>query len=133
MWVFQYRPYHRMRMNEHPATSFDAQLDALGHVDRRRLLLALLEADIHNDLPVAIGQVEDDDAAHSVLLSMHHVHVPKLDRYGFVDANLDHHAVTTGPRFESIRPLLELLAANSDRWPDDWVTRSQREVTPPRR
>lgn len=132
--MLHYRPYHRMCMNEHPAsTSFDVQLDALGHADRRRLLLALLEADVHQDLPIAIGQVEGDDAAHSILLAMHHVHVPKLDRYGFVDAHLDDHAVTTGPHFESIRPLLEVLAANSDRWPDDWVTRPQREGTPLRR
>ena len=70
--------------------SFDSQFDALGHVDRRRLLFALLDANAEDTLPVEIGQLEHDTAESSLRLSMHHVHLPKLDAQGFVDADLNH-------------------------------------------
>jgi len=101
------------------STSFDTQLTALNHVTRRRLLLTLLRAKAQNDLPVDVDQLEYDTAEHSFRLSMHHVHLPKLHDYGFVDANLDRFSVTTGPRFPEITPLLELLDANRDLLPDD--------------
>lgn len=103
------------------STSFDSHLDALGHVDRRRLLLALLDANTEDNLPVEIDQLEHDTAETSLQLSMHHVHLPKLDYLGFVDANLDHYSVTRGPRFDEIKPLLELLDTNREQLPDDWL------------
>jgi hypothetical protein len=105
------------------STSFDSHLDALGHVDRRRLLLALLEANTE----VEVDQLTSDAAEATLQVSMHHVHLPKLDDYGFVDANLDRDTVTTGPRFDEIRPLLELLDANRDRLPNDWLSPSRRQ------
>lgn len=103
------------------STSFDAHLDALGHVDRRRLLLALLNAETENDLPVEVGRMAGDTAEETHRLSMHHIHLPKLEATGFVDANSDSRSVTTGPRFDEIRPLLELLDANRSRLPAGWV------------
>lgn len=107
------------------STSFDAHLDALGHVDRRRLLLALLHANAGGDLPVDVDRLANG-TAEDLRVSMHHVHLPKLDDYGFVDADLDRYTVTTGPRFDEIRPLLELLDGNRDRLPDDWLSSRRR-------
>lgn len=101
--------------------SFDSHLDALGHVDRRRLLLALLHANTEDDLPVEVDQLEHDTAEGPLRQSMHHVHLPKLVDCGFVDATLDQYSVTTGPRFAEVRPLLELLDANRDQLPDGWL------------
>lgn len=109
------------------STSFDSHLDALGHVDRRRLLLALLDATVEGDLPVGIDRLADGTAESPLRVSMHHVHLPKLDDYGFVDANLDQYTVTTGPRFDEIRPLLELLDTNRDRLPGGWLSPSRRQ------
>ncbi|WP_336037996.1 hypothetical protein [Halobacterium yunchengense] len=106
---------------EGTSPSFDSHLDALGHVDRRRLLLALLDARADGDLPVEVSQVAHGAAETDGGLSMHHVHLPKLDDYGFVDADADGDAVTTGPRFDEIRPLLELLDANREQLADDWL------------
>lgn len=103
------------------STSFDSHLDALGHIDRRRVLLALLHANVEGDLPVEVEQLEHATPENSPLVSMHHVHLPKLDDYGFVDANLTHYSVTPGPRFDEIRPFLELLDTNRERLPDDWL------------
>lgn len=43
------------------------------------------------------------------LLRLHHVHLPKLADYGFIRWNRDAHVITKGPRFDEIRPVLELL------------------------
>lgn len=107
------------------STSFDSHLDALGHVDRRRLLLALLDANTEGTLPVEIDRLETDATGTGFQSSMHHCHLPKLDDQGFVDANLNNWSVTTGPRFDEIKPLLELLDTNRERLPDDWLIHSR--------
>ena len=107
-------------MNTEAVTSFDTHLDALGHVDRRRLLLALLNAE-EPALPIELDQLKYETAESDVLLSFHHNHLPRLEDLGLVDATPDRHSVTTGPRFEEIEPLLELFKTYQDRLPPDWV------------
>ena len=107
-------------MNTEAVTSFDIHLDALRHIDRRRLLLALLNAE-EAALPIELDQLEDETVESDVLLSLHHNHLSKLEDLGFVDATPDHHSVTKGPRFEEIEPLLELFETYQDRLPPDWV------------
>lgn len=108
---------------EGTSTLFDSHLDALGHVDRRQLLVALLDANSGNDLPV---EIDNSERGTGFQLSMYHIHLPKLQNYGFVDADLDRYVVTTGPRFEEIRPFLELLDANRSRLPDGWLSQPRR-------
>ena len=105
-------------MNTEAVTLFDTHLDALRHVDRRRLLLALLNAE-EAALPIELDQLEDETAESDVLRSFHHNHLPKLEDLGFVDATSDQHSVTKGPRFEEIEPLLELFETYQDRLPPD--------------
>jgi len=107
-------------MSTKAVTSFDTHLDALGHVDRRRLLLALLHAE-EASLPIELDQLEYETAESDVLASFHHSHLPNLENRGFVEASPDHHAVTRGPRFEEIKPLLELLDTHRDWLPPGWV------------
>ena len=107
-------------MSTETVTSFDTHLDALGHVERRRLLLALLNAE-EAALPIELDQLEYETAESDVLVSFHHGHLPKLEDRGFVDANPDQHSVTRGPRFEEIEPLLELLDTHRDQLSTDWV------------
>jgi len=103
------------------ATSFEACLEALAHVERRRLLLALLNGASDEDPPVALYQLDSDAEDDTLKLSMHHVHLPKLEASGFIDVDRQQHSVTRGPRFNEIRPLLELLDDNRERFPDSWV------------
>lgn len=120
-------PYPSHVSEEVMSTSFDSHLDALGHIDRRRLLLALLHAKAEDDLPVEIDRLADDAAGATHRVSMHHIHLPKLDDYGFADADVDRYTVTTGPRFDEIQPLLELFDGNRERLPDDWLSPSRRQ------
>jgi repressor of nif and glnA expression len=105
---------------EIPSISLDSQFDALRHVARRRVLFELLAATADDDLPVRMDEIERTAAERPFQVSMRHVHLPKLEENGLVDSSGSVDAVTTGPRFDEIRPLLELLDENRDRLPNDW-------------
>jgi len=104
-----------------PATSVEACFDALGHIERRRLLLALLNGTAGGDRPVVLDDPDSDAAADTLQLSMHHVHLPKLENLEFIHVDRQRGSVTEGPRFDEIRPLLELLDDNRERLPDGLV------------
>lgn len=97
--------------------SFDDALDALAHAQRRKLLVALLEHNPQDDSPVVLS---DTDAVER-LVTMNHVHLPKLEAYGFIEWHEESHEIVKGPNFDEIRPLLELLVENEDELPADWL------------
>lgn len=89
----------------------DNAFDALSNGYRRRLLVDLL-----NRNPQHMGAVSGPS---EVLLpdeerdiNRHHLHLPKLVEYGFIDWDREHAIVTKGPCFDEIKPLLELLDEN---------------------
>jgi len=96
-------------------------LDALANVQRRTLLVRLLDHNPQDDTPVVVADSERDRDAIDRLVSMQHVHLPKLEEYGFIEWDQNSHEVRTGPNFEEIQPVLQLLAAHSDELPDDWL------------
>lgn len=61
--------------------SFDDMVDALADVQRRTLLVALLEHNPQDDSPVVIADSESDGDAVEQLVTMYHVHLPKLADY----------------------------------------------------
>lgn len=100
--------------------SFDEVVDALAASQRRNLLVALLEGNLRDDSPVVVD-ADSDDQAFERFVSMRHVHLPKLEEYGFIGWDEVSHEVTRGPTFEEIRPLLELLDDHEDELPADWA------------
>ncbi|MDG5778345.1 transcriptional regulator [Haloarculaceae archaeon H-GB2-1] len=101
--------------------SFDDMVDALADVQRRKLLVALLEHNPQDDAPVVIAGSESESDAVERLVTMQHVHLPKLADYGFIEWNRETHEVAKGPKFDEIRPLLELLENHEDELPADWL------------
>ncbi|WP_224448996.1 hypothetical protein [Haloprofundus salilacus] len=101
--------------------SFDETLDALAHVQRRKLLVGLLDHNPQNDTPVVIADSADEATSLERLVKMHHVHLPKLEEYGLIVWNEDKHEVSKGKNFDEIKPLLELLATHEDELPPDWL------------
>lgn len=101
-------------------STFDDALDALADVQRRRLLLDLLD---HNPDDTSTftddADARDSDVEHRI--AMEHLHLPKLTEYGFVEWNEDSHEVSRGPNFDEISPLLELLDDHEDELPDGWL------------
>lgn len=98
----------------------DNIFDALGSVRRRRVLLGLVD---HNPQHVTehVVRTREHGTADEGLVRFQHVHLPKLDSYGFVDWNRDAQTITRGPRFDEIEPVLELLATHRDVLPDELV------------
>jgi len=95
----------------------DDALDALGDV-QRRLLVAPLDHNPQDDAPIAAAG--DDADAVERLVTMRHVHLPKLADYGYVDWDRETDDVTRGPNFDEIQPPLELLDDNENELPSAW-------------
>jgi hypothetical protein len=96
--------------------------NTLSNEYRRRLLVNLIE---HNpqddsvDIPddIVIGDKERD----LLQAEMVHTHLPKLEAAGYIQWEKDTHEVMKGPRFDEIRPLLELIYEHRDDLPDGWL------------
>lgn len=99
----------------------DDALDALHHIQRRKLLIDLLDYNSQDDSPIVLADSETDADALEYLVAMRHVHLPKLVEYGFINWNRDTNEVTQGPNFSEIKPLLQLLADNEDELPYGWL------------
>lgn len=86
----------------------DATMDALASRARRTILLALREmpAGTIVDLRTRWADAEFDQ------VELHHTHLPKLDRAGYIDWDPDSRTISRGPAFSDVEPLLRLL----DEW-----------------
>lgn len=101
--------------------TFNEMLDALGNIQRRKLLLALLNHNPQDDESVVIDAEETAGEELTRLVEMKHSHLPKLEEYGFISWNQETNQVSKGPNFEEIRPLLELLSEHEDELPEEWL------------
>ena len=97
-------------------------LRSLENVHRRRVLLSILEHNPQDDrirVPndVQTRQTESD----RFRLELFHNHLPELEKSGYIEWNRDTHEIVKGPKFDEIRPLLELIHAHRDELPDGWL------------
>jgi hypothetical protein len=93
--------------------SSDEPLSALAHIQRRKLLLALLSHNLQ-DGPVIIDGEELGNEVLKRLLEMEYVHFTKQERDGFIDWNQDSNQVSKRPDFEAIRPLETLVTSEDE-------------------
>lgn len=100
---------------------FDDTADALAAIQRRKLLVNLLEHNPQSDSTVVIADsdTEIDVAERSAM--MYHTHLPKLADYGLIERDTETHEVMKGPNFDEIKPLLELLDRHENKLPADWL------------
>lgn len=107
-----------------PSTSaddcLDAVFEALSHPHRRHILLALTGDSsavvIQDPFDIVITDVDPD----TLVIQLHHNHLPKLDDFGFIDWDQESETVTRGDRFGDIEPLLELLDQHKEALPHEW-------------
>ncbi|WP_435159799.1 DUF7344 domain-containing protein [Haladaptatus sp. DFWS20] len=109
-------------MKEMTHTPLDICLDALANNYRRRLLIALLEHNPQDDTDTQIANltIEDKDVE-NLRIQMTHTHLPKLEDAGFIEWNRETNEVRKGPRFDDIRPLVQLMHTHADELPDGWL------------
>lgn len=118
---YVYTSKYNIMDNLKRTVSFDDMVDALADIQRRKLLVALLEHNPQDDSPVVIADPDGEADAVERLISMQHVHLPKLAEYEFIEWNEETHEVMKGARFDEIRPLLELLDDHEDELPAGWL------------
>lgn len=104
-------------LEELAGVPFDDAVDVLAHVQRRKLLFALLARSPRDVTPSVADDAADEAVAPERLVEMTEVHLPKLVDYGFVDWDREINEVRRGPNFEEVRPLLELTAEHEDELP----------------
>ena len=114
--------------------SNDKVFDAMADIQRRRLLVHLLHDD-PQPVPRLSSASREMLQAHEKFLReylsgsrevanadkadvrAHHVHLPKLVEYRYVEWDRDAHITTKGPRFDDVEPLLELVNDHRDERP----------------
>lgn len=101
--------------------SVDGTFDALGDVQRRRVLLSLLDSTAQDKTTVVGGGAEHEGDTLDSLVMLKHVHFPKLASYGFIEWDKGTDEVGKGPLFDEIRPLLKLLDNHQDELPAEWI------------
>ena len=101
---------------------WDEMFTALADPHRRRLLVALLDHNPQEDTLQVSEEMDTGDVALEVFQTrMYHRHLPKLEAAGYIGWDQDRHEIVKGPKFNEIRPLLELIHANRDELPGGWV------------
>lgn len=106
---------------------FDRAMDVLGHRYRRRLLVELHDSTRGSGVQSAEdavrrrGSASRTDERDRLRIELVHSHVPKLESYGYVGWDEDTGAVSRGPRWAEIRPLVRLLDDHEDGLPDGWL------------
>jgi hypothetical protein len=106
---------------------FDEIVDAMSHLYRRRLLVALADHNPQDDTDAqeaaaALGAIlngEVDSA--TVEIELYHNHLPKLADEGFIVWHPDTGEIERGPNWEKIEPLIRLLRDHQDELPDGWL------------
>jgi hypothetical protein len=105
-------------MNGRPqSVDLDAQLRTLSAAERREVLHTLSAAGANEGVAVDIERFVDDSDR---LLSMHHVHLPKLEDRGFVRVDRERNRIRRGPNFDDIEPLLRVIDDHTDELPVEW-------------
>lgn len=104
-------------------TTRDDVFDALSDRHRRRLLLALrAESDSNDpkmDIDGLVEAVATGGGTDPVRIQLFHIHLPKLADSGYIRWDSNAGTITTGPRWDSLESVLDVLVENRDKLPDD--------------
>jgi hypothetical protein len=90
------------------------QMDALSNPERRELLVALADESEESKILEYLQAEHDGSVDSEFEIMTHSVHLPKLDQYGFIDWDRENDTVETGPRFDDIEPLLDMLRPHEE-------------------
>jgi DNA-binding transcriptional ArsR family regulator len=104
-----------MPTEPHRDDSLSRALHALGNPVRRRLL-----ARLHDAAPGAGVALDSFGSGDGVPFAVYHVHLPKLEGVGYVEATTDPVVAYRGPRFEEVAAVMRALESNAGDLPGEW-------------
>lgn len=88
----------------------DQALEALQDPLRRQVLLSLLEQSGQDDSLSISGTINAEGGLETEKeLQLYHIHLPKLEAFGFIEYDYDEKEIAPGPEFERVRPVLKAL------------------------
>jgi hypothetical protein len=99
--------------------SLDHAFAVLSHAVRRRILSLLAQ-----NGPEAEFEIEDlirADDNQNIKVALHHNHLPKLSRTGFIDWDREANTINRGANFEELEPVLKLLFEHQEELPTGWT------------
>lgn len=96
----------------------DGALDCLSNAHRRRILVRLYEGCEAIDLSDLVRHGESDPERLRIKIT--HVHLPKLEQYGYIQWERDEGEVRRGPDYDAVAPIVRVLHENRDELPDGW-------------
>lgn len=100
----------------------DDLFEVLSNPYRRQLLIALLEHNPQDDHDRDPLNIVSDDVEPDVLeVALIHRHLPMLEEKDYISWNRETNEISTGPNWEEIAPLLELIHEHRDELPDGWL------------
>ena len=106
---------------EESTVDWDAMLNALGDTHRRRLLMGLLDHNPQKDeLHVPESVHEGEIALNRLQTEFVHKHLPLLEDEGLIRWDRHAHQVMKGPKFDEIRPFLEVVRDSKEELPRGW-------------
>ncbi len=95
----------------------DRAVDSLGSRQRRLILLLLRDGTVKTESDVIMrGRSDSED----VEFELRHNHLPKLEEAGYIEWDREAGEISEGPRFEEIKPILELIENHADELPPGW-------------
>lgn len=98
--------------------------EALVHPYRRRLLLAMLNADDHGVAypnPLEFAPVVQGDPGRSRRIAMAHNHLPKLDEMDIIEWDGEAEELSRGVEWDELKPLLRWMEEHRDELPEGWL------------
>lgn len=99
-----------LRMNSsRTEPSLDDRLEAMGRLERRRLLLRLATRNAHDNSGIDFSHVDGTEGELDPLVTMRHLHLPVLEEGEFIRWDRENQWVRKGPRFDELKPYLDLF------------------------
>jgi len=95
----------------------DDKIGILSKRQRRLILLTLNRGGEKTEADVLFRSGDDVGDAEIQLV---HNHLPRLAEAGYIEWDRDAGTISKGPRYDEIRPLLELMENHADELPPDW-------------
>ena len=98
----------------------DDLFNALADPYCRRVLITLLEEDAKKETAIPEAIHRGETSLDRLNTEMHHLHLPKLEKLGFIDWDREAQLVTRGPKFEDVRQYLQVIYEERDKLPNSW-------------